>query len=175
MGITINCKEKCFSCSYSTWNDIRINIIEATFRYLENKFILDKNDVNSDIDMYEDSIYNCSKDYIEEFIVKMNTLNNSTFQNKRYKFIDNFIVTIYNINFLDALIYFDVGGLFSLINKSDINGFYSPGNSLDICMLFDEIKPIIEESYKDDFSTIYNILYDIFYESWNEKLIVTIG
>jgi hypothetical protein len=46
-----------------------------------------------------------------------------------------------NFAIVDALIYFDIGGLYSFCNKNDCEGFYSPGNSVDICKLFDLIEP----------------------------------
>ena len=55
-------------------------------------------------------------------------------------------------NFNDAFIHFDLGGLYSLCNKNDYEGYYSIGNSYDICELFLKIKPFINinGNEKDD-------------------------
>jgi hypothetical protein len=54
--------------------------------------------------------------------------------------------TFYNVcnkqrSTINALIYARLGGIYSLINKSDCEGLYSVGNSYDICELFKLIKP----------------------------------
>ena len=45
-----------------------------------------------------------------------------------------------NSKYRNALNYFELGGLFALCNESNFEGYYTIGNSLDICVLFDRIK-----------------------------------
>ena len=45
---------------------------------------------------------------------------------------------------MNSLNYFDISGLFCICNKNE-DGYYSPGNSLDICILFDKIKPFTQK------------------------------
>lgn len=95
-----------------------------------------------------------------------------------------------NFDWLDALTYFEINGLHTLCNKRDCEGYYSPGNSIDICHLLDLIKPFVkvndeyiygriyEDNYKLDSQspnsfTIYN-LYGLFTESATKRLIITI-
>ena len=81
------------------------------------------------------------------------------------------------------LIYFDIGGLYSLCNKSDCEGFYSVGNSIDICKLFDLIEPFIKLNDEDKHSAIYvsgtgfycKSLYELFKESATQNKKITIG
>jgi hypothetical protein len=87
-----------------------------------------------------------------------------------------------NLNFLNALNYFEIGGLLALCNQSDCEGYYTPGNSLDICILFDKIEPFVKKY--DCYSCIYgnidednwsNKLYDVFEYSYKncKKVIIT--
>ena len=68
---------------------------------------------------------------------------------------------------IDVLIFFGVGGLFSLCNKSDCEGYYSVGNAYDICELFHIIKPfLIEKSDSpDNYANIITQVEDVFKES----------
>jgi hypothetical protein len=67
--------------------------------------------------------------------------------------INKLLIYCHKLQFIDALNYFDIGGVFALCNKNDFQGYYTPGNSLDICSLLDKIKPFIK---------IYDI-YDCIY------------
>lgn len=40
---------------------------------------------------------------------------------------------------MNALNKFDIGGLFVLCNQDDSDRYYTHGNSLDVCCLFDRI------------------------------------
>ncbi len=165
MGISVNCKEKGFCCSYSGWNRLRVTIIEATLRYLRAKFVLDESTKNEED---EDHNYGYNKKEIEKFIDRINILLSTSTHKDGHVNIFIHIITEFP-QYIDALIYFNVGGIYSLVNKSDCEGFYSPGNSLDIIILLDLIKPIINEYYNDEYSTIYEDIYDMFEESWKEK------
>ena len=76
--------------------------------------------------------------------------------------------------------YFELGGLFALCNQTDCEGYYTPGNSLDICSLFDRIEPFVKKN--DDYNCIYNKegrlynrLYDVFEYSYKTLKRVTIA
>jgi len=58
-----------------------------------------------------------------------------------------------SIKFINSLNYFGLGGLYALCNQSDCEGFYTPGNSLDIYRLLVKIKPRVEK-YEDFYDRI---------------------
>ena len=181
MGVDFHCGDVGFGCSYGGWNEIRINIIKATFNY-----ILDK--IKKDYELYKDlstDDANWIGEGSEYNIYKMNILKiiestrvgekkiSAVFQIETDYTINNFINTTRTLSHVDALIYFNIAGLFSLCNKSDNEGFYSSGNAVDICQLFDLIEPFIKNISEDTYYSIYiredrtfsNCLYDLFKES----------
>lgn len=168
MGIDIICCDKSFCASYSTWNDIRIIIIINTFDYIENE-------LNMKIEENKDYIE--SEDYYKIIILELKNLFN------KKKTIQNFINLCNNYEYMNSLNYYDLGGLYSLCNQSDCEGFYTPGNSLDICILLDKIKlhikkeDIYERIYIDNNDikeSLNDKLYDIFEYSYklNKKVII---
>jgi hypothetical protein len=76
--------------------------------------------------------------------------------------VDNDCHSTYNI--IDSLNYFGLVGLYALCYKSDCDGFYSPGNSLDICILLDKLKETFERYIIDDdeYRSIYNSEYGVY-------------
>lgn len=157
MGVDLYCDNLSFSCSYGYWNNIRMNIILATFDYIQFKFEKDeelyKNITDQENENYigDYSNYNSYKNYLLEFI-KAFSLSRITCNG-----IDKFIYLTTNLSYIDALIYFDIGGLYSLCNKTDCEGYYSVGNSIDICQLFDLIEPFIKKYDEYCHSSIYEI------------------
>lgn len=180
MGVDFHCGDVSFGCGYSTWNDIRIDIIKATFNYILDKF-------QKDYNLYKD-LDTDDKNWIgegsEHYIYKMEILKiiettrvgekrtSAVFQIETDYTINNFINTTRTLSHVDALIYFNIGGLFSLCNKSDNQGYYSPGNAVDICQLFDLIEPFVKNVSEDTHWSIYvregrtctNSVYDLFKE-----------
>jgi len=93
--------------------------------------------------------------------------------------VDNFISLCSHSNYMNALNYFEVGGLFALCNQSDCEGYYTPGNSLDICYLFDKIQEHMKKY--DGYDCIYveegrvfNTIYSVFEHSYTTSKKVTI-
>jgi hypothetical protein len=174
MGVEFHCLETEFGCSYGSWNKIRTSIIKSTFEYIQNKFENDK-ELHKDVDDKEDedyigegSSYYLYMTLIQKFIDI--SITKQSFQSIFDVEIDNIInkllIYCHKLQFIDALNYFDIGGVFALCNKNDFQGYYTPGNSLDICSLLDKIKPFtkpyeiydciyIEESR--DTACIYNL------------------
>jgi len=150
-----------FGCAYNSWNEIRTKIVYATFKYIET------------IDNEENKEYIETIREITSFIA--NDINSSRRPSVRF-------IEIINTEqmYIDTLIYFNVGGLYALCNKSDCEGFYSPGNSYDICRLLDLIEPFIEidEYYERIYTPLTNTdncrLYDVFEESWKTRTKVII-
>jgi hypothetical protein len=189
MGLDFHCGNVSFGSSYSGWNAIRRDVVKATLDYIQDKF-------KNDFELYKDlpkqdpnwigegSSYNCYKNEIIELIDSMKLINNQIVFGMEYdNTIGNFITATRKISFIDALIYFDIGGLYSLCNKGDCEGYYSVGNSLDICLLFDLIQPFVKKFNEETHNTIYveqphhftHRLYDLFKESSKQNKKITIS
>ena len=139
MGIDLYCRGKWFSCSYSSWNNIRIECICAAIRYLESllKTLNETLDQTIEEDEQKDFVYKREKNErnIEHLhvLIQMKPL--------LIKSVDSFLYQIQINNYIDTLISLELNGLYALINKSDCDGFYSPGNALDIVTLLNTIQP----------------------------------
>ncbi len=69
MGIDLYCNNKSFFTSYPGWNEIRLNIIKATFQYIQKKFV---EDIDINKHKYEDYDYDEESNIIQ---LKRNPLN----------------------------------------------------------------------------------------------------
>jgi hypothetical protein len=137
MGVTFRCGNVSFSCSYGSWNQLRIEVIMAAKAYLQDRF-------QKDIELYgklqEDdddwigkgSYYASYKADLEEMFLPLATSRDPVL---------TFVQQARLFQNMNALHHFGLGGLFALCNQSDCEGFYTPGNSLDICYLFDVLEP----------------------------------
>jgi hypothetical protein len=182
MGIDLTCETKDFSCSYSSWHNIRSELIEATFAYLED--LIAK---NIDIDE-ENSVLTHLKQYINEIREYGASLENNKppinpfalLSSKRDLF-DAFSEYSGDLCFINILIQFGVGGIYALCNKSDCDGFYTPGNSYDICQLIMIIKAFTiknKDNINDEENWVYRCmdrLLELFQESYEKKLLVSIS
>lgn len=153
MGIYIHCGEKYeYSCSYGYWDQVRMNTINATFKYIKSYI--------ASTEITEYNKYNT--DILLEFINKIESepkLDINIFNNYCRQF-----------NFIDSLIFFNISGIYAFCNKSDCDGYYSVGNSYDICQLFKLIKPF----YIFDMKSI-KLIEKVFKASLREGKIITIS
>ena len=189
MGVDFYCHNVSFGCSYGRWANIRKEIILATIDYIQHKYEKDKelygNLTDDDHENWigEGSSYHC---YIID-LLQMKTIlltqkqTENVFGNKSHDIIQNFIVLCNNFKFINALNKFNIGGLFALCNQSDCEGYYTPGNALDICSLFDRIEPFVKNYScydsifpKREEGTNYNRVYDVFEESYKTMKKVSI-
>jgi hypothetical protein len=152
MGIELACGEKSFNCSYSYWNTIRTDILKATFDYIDGLF-KDETILEEDINEANDLL----------------KLKKMVFGGDRC-LMDPLIVLCRDIEFLNAFNKFNLGGVFALCNQSDCSGYYTPGNSLDICILLDTIKPYLKkyETY-DSVCEEEEDVYSVFENSYLRK------
>jgi hypothetical protein len=125
MGIDLYCGDCNFNCNYRGWSNIREGIIIATFKYINTICSDNKTDERNICRQFHNDLRD------------LNDLNNAN------SFILSSFYDVCNSRTIDALIYARVGGIYSLINKSDCEGLYSVGNSYDICELFKLIKPYL--------------------------------
>jgi hypothetical protein len=118
------------------------------------------------------------KQYIET--IQNEKIMKQTFIGKQSNLLDLFYSYSKNLDFIDLLIQFGVSGIYAFCVKSDCEGFYSVGNSYDICELLSVIKPFLLKN-KDNLDSEENWLYmwideltDVFKSSIENKVIVTI-
>ena len=159
MGIHIYCDKKEYSCSYGSWDKFRMATINATFKYIKSYISL------TEITEY-DKVY---ADNLLEFIDKIESETN----------LDTNIFLNYceQSPFVDALVFFNISGLCAFCNKSDCEGYYSVGNSYDICQLFKLIQnfyTVDKEFFQDIYKTI-NKIKKVFQESLRKRKIITIS
>jgi hypothetical protein len=158
MGIDITCNEKSFSCGYGKWNKIRIDTIIATAEYLKHV---------KTTNQFEERTYPyVSLEIINEFMSELLSYGSDPEQEQEQNLVGLFLGNC-TLELIDVLIFFGVGGLFSLCNKSDCEGYYSVGNAYDICELFHLIKPFLIENSdsQDDCANVITQIEDVFKES----------
>lgn len=186
MGIDLTCDTKNFSCSYSSWHNIRSELIEATFAYLED--LIANQTKGIDEERLEYCVFGHLKQYITEIREQCASFENdkppinpfALLYSKRTIF-NAFSEHLGDLCFINILIQFGVGGIYTLCNKSDCEGFYSVGNSYDICELLNIIKPFTiknKDNLDDEENYIYRCtdkLLELFQESLDKKLIVYIS
>jgi hypothetical protein len=188
MGIDLTCDTKDFSCSYSSWHNIRAELIEATFAYLED--LIAHQTTGIDEERLEYSVFGHLKQYITEireqcasFENNKPPINSNPFALllSKHTIFNAFSEHLGDLCFINILIQFGVGGIYTLCNKSDCEGFYSVGNSYDICELLNVIKPFTiknKDNLDDEENYIYRCtdkLLDLFQESLDKKIIVCIS
>jgi len=123
MGVVFECIEKDYSCSYSSWNAVRVEMACATMRYLE-----------SEVDMMDTEKMQQNQIIYEILAHKVNLTES----------VDEILAIMSDYpNFINYFIALDIYGLFVLLNKGDDTGYYSPGNAKDILMLFKLVKSFI--------------------------------
>lgn len=145
MGIDLCCGDMCLSYAYSSWNDIRMAIAEACVKYCEDSV--------KDYDLENDT---------NRYHVDMITLLNQYKVNKPINIIA-YLKSFDSFDIIDAFTFFRVIGICDLLNKSDCEGFYSPGASLDIYTMLELIKPYLpledNEFPFDDILTLFKTSY----------------
>lgn len=159
MGIWIYCDKKEYSCSYGSWDKFRMATINATFKYIKSYISL------TEITEY-DKVY---ADNLLEFIDKIESETNLD--------IDIFLNYCKQSPFVDTLVFFNISGLYAFCNKSDCEGYYSVGNSYDICQLFKLIKNfyIVDKEIFQDIHKTINKIKKVFQESVRKRKIITIS
>ena len=127
------------------------------------------------------------KDHYLTWAKKNLTRFNNIFNNGNEISVDEFISNAFLEREVwgDIFIEYDIYGIYALCHKSDNEGYYSPGNALDICKLLELIKDINEDYFKQE--GIYDLLYGedndkcypsinkFFEESWKTNNRITIA
>jgi hypothetical protein len=177
MSIEIVCCNESFTCTVSFWNKIRASVIDSTYDYF-----IQLHKMNNFIEGTNKFIYmrEIKNTFDDVFYYHKNNINHND-TNKFYENKLEYFSYLSNNNFffVDSLIHFNIGGLFTLCNKSNLEGNYSVGNSFDICQLLKIIKPyfiILEYNLEDDNIVYKSILQieKVFQESIYRNKIVSI-
>ena len=170
----IFCVNQNMFINYTFFYKIRTVIIQATCKYVKLHIALNNYNENNEENNEGNLLLSCIVDILEDNHI-----------------LNRFIDYCNKVFFVNLLSKFGIYGLFALCNKSENNGYYkngyySIGNSYDICELLKLIKPYLIVDNKDfnseDFNSEDIYLYDsiinlenIFQESLEKKHIVTIS
>jgi len=154
MGICINCDGAMFTCGYSRWNTIREEVANASIAYLREQHA--KMEEANETDSYNYEQITRILDYVDEY-------NCGT--------IADFLYLFENADFLNTFIYYHLGGAFALLNKTDDDGYYTAGNSLDICQTIDVVRKHIQY---DDINESIPAVRSVFKKSVNERKYVVV-
>jgi len=190
MGIDITCSTRTFSCGYSFWNEIRTATIVATAEYLKYQMTTIQYE-NGTYPFVAQQIINdfmrqlltygtLEQDPCEEEISEPLVEFEQTPEDQENTPLIGLFLGNCSLDIIDMLIFFGVGGLYSLCNKSDCEGYYSVGNSYDICELFKLIKPFLiknKENMDSPDNDVYKYVIEIeklFQESVETKNYVLI-
>lgn len=180
MGIDLVCNEKSFGCSYSNWSRLRNAFVRATFAYLEDFFARETYDEDTTEFDGKIRLLECIQIVRDRAVSISGSIHTDVLGYSLGEllhdecYLESLLTTLRCDKWLgELLIMFGVCGIFALCNKHDSDGFYSVGNSMDICELFQKIRPYIlenkcmEEPFLQD-------LFDLFEESVEKKRIVRI-
>jgi hypothetical protein len=183
MGIDLTCDTKTFGCSYGGWNQFRNTFVQATIAYLKD-FL-----ANQTFDEYDQAAAEYLQKHLQSVEEKANELANKKYTHlalsekpaKEY-LLDSLIMEVSAHNwFRELLIQFGAYGIYAICNKTDCEGFYSVGNSVDICEILEKIIPFLpadEEDHLDPNDSIYKSLtkelLEVFQESVDKKIPVRI-
>jgi hypothetical protein len=132
MGIWLSFKNSKidFSCSYNSWNIIRISIVKSFMIYLENWI-----NINSTTFIEGASFEFYRYEELKQLV--------TDYKNIVYEF-DFF--TIFN-KYINALTCFNFTGIYALVNKEDCESYYSCGNAYDIYNLLETIDENIDKEH----------------------------
>jgi len=175
MGISIKCNDTGFCSSYSTWDEIRRAVIKASFEYILDQFNKDKKLLKNVTE--DDENWNGKGSYYDSYKTNLCKAHNKLLGNRttHNDLLNSFNSVFNSIEYMNSLNYFKMGGLLALCKQSDCEGIYTPGNSLDICILFDRIEPFLKTKdefiynaiYNDEQNDFCNSIYSIFNKSYN--------
>jgi hypothetical protein len=124
--------------------------ILATMSYLEN--ILETQEENDE------------DDENLQFIIRIKSILTESVASFLYKFQKTNTL-------IDTFISLDIYGLYVLVQKSDCDGFFSPGNALDIFILLQTIKPFIMNEFVAEYMVF---LIPVFQKSMEINTRITI-
>lgn len=184
MKFDLSCDDMIFYSRHESWETMRSDITLATIEHLQYTFKETEKDKEKWIG--EGSEYNRYKKSLVEMIKSVRIAQKSA-SNPYQTNCDYFDMSKFDAwfnsqpgqvvfkscsddKYVNALDYFEVGGLYALCNNICSVCFYTPGNSLDIWLLLKKIEPFMKKSpmyiyvYEEPCS-----LYHLFHHSYSAQ------
>ena len=158
MGIQILCNNESYSCGYTSWSVFREEVANASIRYLQSiyeQMLQRTEEANEE--------QNAEQTCLEKIFEYLHANNCGT--------LEDFFRFFNDMKFQNAFIYFELGGVYALLNKSDDDGYYTVGNSLDIVDTMELIEPHI---LYDDVKRRYDCIKKVFEESVLTRKVVLV-
>jgi len=183
MGIDLVCNDKSFGCSYSNWSRLRNAFVRATFAYLEDLFARETYDEETREFDGKIRLLECIQIVRDRAVSISGSIHTDVLGYSLGEllhdecYLESLLTTLRRDKWLgEQLILFGVGGIVALCNKYDeaysvSNGFFSVGNSTDICELFQKVSPFIQENKCSEEVDLQD-LFDVFEESVEKKRVV---
>ena len=152
MGILLVCKNVNYSCSYGRWMEFREWVGDLAIQVLRKK---------------RESLPQTEEDFLYRETTRL--LEYCEIENVGTQ--ADYLRVLYNTDFLNLYIFYHLGGIYALLNKSDDDGYYSVGNAVDIVRSFEVLDALIDE---DDMKRQLYSIKEVFEESvrTNENVIV---
>lgn len=180
MSIHLVCGNTHFHCKISYWNKMRESISNATNLFIVdylNKFDSITEAPNDSDDKERNSLY--KKSITREVLKERLTAFSVDYKyaelhaHPKLTEVGTLLVEylkLYNY-YLDLLTVLGVNGVNSLVNKSDMEGFYSIGNSIDIVNTMNIVCEFVEDEYV---KTSINECKKVFESSFETHMIVAV-
>ena len=158
MGIYILCNGESYSCGYASWSVFREEVANAAVRYLRSIYdeMLARPDQPNEEQLAKQTRIAKILEYVD--------VNNCVA-------IEDFVQLFKDMEFQNTFNYFELGGIYALLNKSDDDGYYTVGNSLDIADTMELVEPHI---LYDDVKSRYNTIKKVFEESVLTRKVVVV-
>ena len=147
MGSDFICGDVTVSYDYKKWNEARFVISAACFKYFTELIARSSIDATKRDDI--------TLQYHYEIIDML-----ESYKDKKPKSIIDYIAAFENYELFNTFIYFRMIGLYRLLAKSDCEGFYSPGDCLDIYIMLTNIQPYVTDDIK--FPTLLKLFKNSF-------------
>ena len=130
-----------FTCGYSFWEKFREEIALASVAYLQHEY---------DVLLESGANYSYLENQLSQLMEHLNVNNCGT--------VADFMQVFSEMDRMNIFIYYHMGGVYTLLNKSDDDGYYTIGNSTDIVDTFQRIeKYISDEKIKSIFSDVVKV------------------
>ena len=145
MGLCLLCGDYSWSCTYSNLQEYRMIVIRACLDWIKN--------VNLSKPSWMIAPYQIDPELQADEKEQLIPFLESLMKEGRINY------SVFNNNLPSSICYFGLVGLIPFVNHSDCDGYYSPGDILNIRELFSRIFDFIpESSNKENLKELIKIL-----------------
>jgi len=124
MGVLFVCGDFDYSCAYGSWSIVRMEIFRATLRYMKD----------------------CQKEYKKEDRRRYDIIRHILSYKNEMTDVDKMLEMFNQYpEWIELLKVMDLHGMFVLMDHPDDQGYYTPGNAMDILITIKIIEPFIED------------------------------